>query len=656
MTAAPVRAAQDFRMRVAQPWTPAAEKPDTPAVAVAAPINEAETLILFPVTPLPPEPKLAPDTKPAPDYPTHAECRAELMEIAKGIEIVGGKVQARNKRQVAMDMFLTTFSHLKARGKFLRITSGPYYLDDADKQLIKLSKDSPNFKHLLLCLDYLPKHGYTTSILEAIMDCAARAEVRHHHRVAFFGADAIYIRSAENQMLKITQDYIQEVPVGADDVILIAPDMAAWPPLKELEPLMDEMRGQVGKACTQLLPDLPLTKHLTTRWSTDSILSPTQAHSLFIQRLLFVFAASRYSLWPITLLVGDQNSGKSTPLELMLVLLKDDPKAEAKALPGREDGIIAALTNSAICCFDNIDGARLDDPQRSTISDTLCHIATGAEVPWRKLHSDMEILHFKIQNHGCFTARTNPFAHRSDVLRRTQTFTMAPPDPANTIPKDLLKKQIHEARPRILAEILLRCQNMVRAHLKLGEKQYRGVSEMLDYEVFCYRCAEFEGALPETQALWKANHKQYLESITEHNFLILAIRIWLGRKGNVGREVSPLTLFGELHALFAETRNFPYRNPGQFGVHIKKNLSALVGVLGFDKPPTKSNHNYVFRPSEEEQKQCRQQYLDFDATDPFTLRMKQGEDQQDGDRYPMDGIESMDGIEPTRRMPDRSVM
>jgi hypothetical protein len=247
----------------------------------------------------------------------------------------------------------------------------------------------------------------------------------------------------------------------------------------------------------------------------------------------------------------------------MLVVFKNDAAAKTKSLPGKEDGLIAALTNSAVCCFDNIDGARLEDPQRSTISDTICHLSTGAEVPWRKLFSDMEVLDFKIQNHGFFTARVDPFSSRIDVHRRTITLTMEPPVIPGEVPegkegptKDHYTAWTHEARPRILAEILLRCQNMVRAHQQYGTKQYRSRTEMADYEIFTYRCAEYEGTLPETQALWEVSRKLYLEAITDHNFLVLALRTWLGKTGvpNPNREARHKLCSESLRACFRRRR------------------------------------------------------------------------------------------------------
>jgi len=559
------------------------------------------------------------------------------MWLSLGKEKVGGEWENKNPRQVAVDMRRATMQHMVDRGEFFRIGSGSYYLDKAASCLIPVSLTSPALRKLLWRLGYVPKSGFTAAILESIVDHAAMARVRPYHRVAYLSEEALYIRASDNTMLRIKADEIREVPLGTDDVILIANDLASWPPLKELKPLIEEMSATIGKTCTQIRPDLPLSHHLTTRWSTDSPLSPDQAHQLFITRLMFIFAASRYSLWPIILLIGDQGSGKSTPLELLLVLLRDDIAATTKSLPGKEDGLIAALTNSAVCCFDNVDGARLDDPQRSTISDIICHLSTGAEVPWRKLFSDMEVLNFKIQNHALFTARVDPFSSRIDVHRRTITLTMEPPEIPSEVmeekpTKELYRAWTYTARPRILAEILLRCQNMVRAHQQYGTKQYRSRTEMADYEVFTYRCAEYEGTLPETQALWEVSRKLYLEAITDHNFLVLALRTWLGRTGvpNPNREVSPQTLFGELESMFSETKNFPYRNPAQFGKHIGTNLPALR-VLGFAKVTTRSGHSYVFRPSESELERCHQTYKDFHAVN--MLRLTSMLRPNGGDRY-----------------------
>jgi hypothetical protein len=244
----------------------------------------------FPVT-SPPSTAIA-----AVPYPTNEDCKAHLMWLSLGKEKVGGKWENKNPRQVAVDMRLATLQHMVARGEFFRVGSGSYYLDKTASCIMPVSLTSPGLRKLLWRLGYVPKTGFTAAILESIVDHAALAPKRPYHRVAYMGKDALYIRASDNTMLRIKADKITEVPLGTDDVILIANDLASWPSLEELKPLIEEMRSRIGKTCTQIRPDLPLSHHLTTRWSTDSPLSPEQAHQLFIARFMFIFAAARYSL------------------------------------------------------------------------------------------------------------------------------------------------------------------------------------------------------------------------------------------------------------------------------------------------------------------------------------------------------------------------
>jgi hypothetical protein len=618
-------------------------------MAAAAELEDQQGKDPEPVASPPPMPALLPEVQPPKELALkhpHVECRADLMECSRGVyEGADGEEHKRNPREVDSDMRKITMRHLLARGYFFRVGFACFYLDLAANVLIEVSKDSADLKHLLWVLGYLPKRGHMPAIFDSIIDIAARSPMRPYHRMAYFGPDAIYLRASQNQMYRIKVDKIEQVPIGTDDVILITQDMADLPGLAELEPMMEEMRAAVGRACTQVRWDLPLSYHLTSRWALDSPLSPEQAHQTFITRLMFIFVASRYSLWPIVSLTGEQGSGKSTPLELLLCLLQDVDKAYASSLPSKEDPLIAILSNSSIVCFDNIDGAHLEDPKNGTISDTICHVSTGAEVPKRKLYSDNTLLKYRIQNHALFTAKVDPFASRTDVHRRTITLTMQPAEIQETGSKELLMEKIHEARPWIWAEILLRCQNMVRAHLEYGRNQYRCRSEMVDYENFTYRAAEFEGTLAETQALWEASRTLYLRSITESNPLVHCVRTWLGQRPNAlgqqgvcpnaGRIVSPATLFGELEAIFVGTRNFSFRSPTQFGNHIAKQISALK-VLGFDRVTVRGGYSYVCHPSAEEQDRSLQQYQDFErAATARALQILSRGSSHGGDRDPM---------------------
>jgi hypothetical protein len=572
---------------------------------------------LFPLNILPPH------QADVSSLPTHASCKVELDDISKGEDVIptekGDKIVKRNPRLVAQDMYTTTRKHMLLRGRFFTVEGQPYYLDKAANMLVEVNDKSPGLMYILRQIGYMPKHGFTPSVQQALIDSAARDVKRTRHRISYMSDDAIYMNAGDNRMIKITADAFQEVPVGTDDVILLAEDIAPWPSLAELEPLMREMHPKVGHACTQLIPELPLTKYMTTRWSHSSLISAMSAHQLYVTRLLFMTAASRYSLWPELLFVGDSGSGKSTPNELMLVVTKNDEQASCKNLPGKEDSFVASLLHNSIAVYDNIDGARLDDPQRSSYFDLICQLSTGAEIDMRTFYTPAGLTTLKLKGHGFFTCRFNPLASRDDVMRRTillQTDPAPTEEEAKNLPtKDDLRRNVMEARPAIIAEIILRSQNILRAHLSVKTK-YPTITDMRDYEVFTLLCAEYEGTLPETRLLWRQFMEQYRAGLAEHNPLARSIQLWLGKKSgsNAGREVSSATLFGDLKTIYQDIdQQFPYRSPVAFGRHIQSSLPSLR-ALGYATKAGKNGPVHMFTPDPQRLGTCIQMYEDFRAS------------------------------------------
>jgi hypothetical protein len=552
---------------------------------------------------------------------SHSACKADLDRISLGLErnpVTGGS-RKKNARLIPVEMWERVKEHFLARGKFFRCGTETYYLDEIDHLLIPISRDSSPLHLLLLKLGYLPTKQDTNAIIRALLNFASEMPLRTAHRLAFFSDDAIYVWSGENRMIRIRADEDpEEVATGVDGVVLLATDLAPWPDLETvLKPIMEEMHSTLGRACTQVRPDLPLSK-LTTRWAQEQAISAEMAHQFFTTRFLFCYAASRYSLWPLLMLLGEHNTGKSTASELILTLLTDDLEDNLQSFPGKEDNLVTGLADASICLYDNVEDVNLFDPQNSAISDLICGVATGMKVRRRKKYSDGENVTFKIKSHAFLSSRINPFT-RPDVLRRTIVLETEPADVATTVSKKGILKAVKEARPQILAEILLRLVNIVRAHHFYGEKQYQGRSEMVDYEIFTYRCAEYEGTLAETESMWDASRARYQKTLTEGNPLNYCISIWLGevnKQGtfiNLKRAVSPSTLWGELKGLFCELRTFKYDTPISLGKGVTKNLPSLR-TLGFDYDRTRGGRDYIFDPNPAALETCQQMYQDFKAT------------------------------------------
>jgi hypothetical protein len=509
--------------------------------------------------------------------------------------------------------FLARAGETPARAECFR-SPYPYLFDRATNKVIRLEgKDpGPEFMHLLRLIRLLDTQKATKLIASNLRQIAEVSPKRKLYHLSYMSDDAVYLNAGGTTMIKITADSISEVPLGTDGVILIADDIGAWPPLSELKPLIEEMQPKVGTACTKLLPDLPMTQLLTTRWSHDDILSHDQNHQMFLTRFLFIPAASKYPLWPLTLLKGEAGGTKSSGPEMILTFLRGEASL-AQALPMKEDALIASITNRSYVVYDNIDSFGLDDPKLASYSDRLCHIATGAEIDLRRLFTTNMKDTFVIHNHGVFTSRVNPFS-RSDVHRRTLTLDVAPAAPKK-IPKQKLFNAVLKARPALLAEYILRSQNILRAHLQHGAKVYPYQSEMVEYEAFTLVVSEYEGTLDSTVNLWAAYMKKYGETITSSNPLVHTVRCWLGKsKANANRAVSSTTLFGELRNVSEELgQPFTYKAVSAFGTALSKQISSLK-VIGYSREHDRTGTTYKFAPSDTEMIDCQALYREMAAT------------------------------------------
>src|SRR5579883_1618656 len=523
-----------------------------------------------------------------PQPKTYADHALFLNVLREGVEIRDGKTIRRPAHSVEQDIVKTVTDFLLARGEFFR-AAYPYYFDRVAHELIRLDSATPELFRILREMGLLAGQKHTeivTRNLRAIGDVASE---RTLHRFAFMGDTATYIRHSRATMLKITADTIEEVDLGTDGVILIANDLPDWPSLATLQPHIDDLHPQVGNTCTRLLPGLPMTDLLTTRWSQESVFRPEQAHQMFISWLLFPVAASEYTLWPILVNTGPQNSGKSTPLEL-LIAAWHGRYIEATALPKKDRDLTASATNRSLLIYDNI-----DEVQARDYDNFICNLSTGAEVDLARLYETNTLATFQLRNHVGLTARINPFT-RSDVMRRMIVLDVAPSQQKKTVDKAKLIRAVLAQRDRILAEYILRAQNILRAHQCAGDEDYEFQSQMGEYEAFTLRCADYEGTSAATRAIWSAYMRQYERSVTESNPLVFACRLWLGKGGNAGRQVSPATLFSELQAIYEDTDQvLTYRSPSAFGIHVAKNKSALE-VIGFGNPRTKNGNDYVFHP------------------------------------------------------------
>jgi hypothetical protein len=225
----------------------------------------------------------------------------------------------------------------------------------------------------------------------------------------------------------------------------------------------------------------------------------------------------------------------------------------------------------------------------------------------------------KLRVHAFFTARVVPF-DRADVMRRAVHLQLAPPAELGSVSKEQLLDRVLADRLPMLAEFILRSQNIARAYVAHSHTEYTYRSQMREYERFTLICAEYEGRLAETEALWAAYMRKHATTITQNNPLVSLLRLWIGKSGNDNRQVSTTTLHAELRALAEDLHaNMPYKSATSLGIIMARNRPPLRAIGWEEIRGKSSSPNHIFKPSAEELEIARQHYSDARAAgDMFT--------------------------------------
>ena len=415
----------ELEARAAAPQTPA----ESVTGATLQAVKDSDLLLVEEPTPwfLPPAPADSPEqaaSKPI-EYVPLAKTRENIDEIARSIEMIDGKPHKRPKRLVDRDMWQTTVTALVARGEFFRSADKGYYHDRAANVIMTVTKDDPTLWRHLRALGYQDGTGLGPAICRNLVHHAGLAPIHEVHRMAAMVGDAVYINIGNRKMLKLDPDSMSEVPIGTDGVYLIADDIAPWPSHQELTSHMDAMRDRIGRACTEVLPGSPLHTYFPLRYSDESPVGSDGAAQMLMSRLLFTFVANHYVLWPLLFHSGDQNSAKSTLFELWLAMLKNGKEDALFSFPSAMDGFVAAISNSSVAIFDNVDRVDFEARENKTYADKICNLAYGALETRRKLYSDGTPVKLTLKTHCFLTARVYPFNHAPDE-RRIIHLTMAP--------------------------------------------------------------------------------------------------------------------------------------------------------------------------------------------------------------------------------------
>ena len=415
-----------------------------------------------------------------------------------------------------------------------------------------------------------------------------------------------YINTGRNTMLRLDGEKIDQLACGDDGVYMLieGKPLLPWPELTSewLAEIATVQERLAGKG--MLAGDTPLCRQLMANYDEEGgFLVAAQYRQLLLSRVLSFWLRGVSSMRPILLATGEQNTGKSTLFDRIMWTLYG-PDYESGALPTDIRSFLAAVTSSSLRQFDNIDGADL-----TGYWDYLCKSASGGDVSIAVLYrTNVERL-YTIHCDLMLTARQNPSpSHRSDVSRRILHFPLAP-STGRVRGRDEMRRETAALRHELLTEIVARLGLVVRA--LRGTENYvvqEPISQMVDYETYTMRVADYEGWGAEMQAIWTGVMGQYRDAITEDAPLVMALRRWLGRglnsTQNVGRELTSAQLYDEMARQQGDEFTRTYRNASAFGRALRTHMTTLR-VLGVQRRKSHEGVRFVsFRPDADELARC----------------------------------------------------
>lgn len=532
---------------------------------------------------------------------TLEQARAEII----GLRTMENKL-GLNKAEMVYDRVK---DYLMQHGEFLNDGINPYYLSRANSQLCRISLDNPQWGSIMKDLGFVSARGDNSDLTYSFTIDALNLPPRTVGKFALSTKDAIYINAGKCAMFRVTNQDIEAVPVGTDNILLRAEDLGELP-VDAILAELPRVAGLVGNHTTKYLSTTPLSK-LTSRFDDTEHMTSEQQRQMCFTRLMFIVAADRYYLYPILTHLGESRSGKSTPFEILMTMLTGAPPFLG-SMPTNEGDFDAAVLNRTFLMADNSDRVPFD--KQKILEDRLCQVVTGYTATKRKLYTNGETFSATVRSHIFLTSCDMPYGS-PDTIARTLALRMRPRDPEQTITKGDILDPVIADRPAMIAELLIRAQNILIAHQQIGNARYEILTGMDGYEKFTYVCADHEGTLEETKELWLAQTRREADAQSSDNSMVYACRLFLGRGMQdsfdaMGKGISPSKLFQsiwEIHHQFG--LKFPFTNVDKFGRNLSKH-SIPLQVLGYSRPRTGKERLIKFTVDEAELKHCKQMYDD----------------------------------------------
>lgn len=462
----------------------------------------------------------------------------------------------------------TLIKDLRSRGEFYYDGQESYFFFNAEKKLVCIHPDDPEFyltlnKYKINRADHIYKYLQEACWVEALR-YGIKTDI---HRLAYYNRSTytLYLFNHANQIYRISPKNIDLVDNGTDGVLFIA-DPKAQP--FTMSPHSDK--------AVSLLDEIIVSK---INFAKD-LLCPNERRIVITLWFLSLFFESVMPTKPILAFIGQRRSGKSITLRKMGMLLFGS-HFNVTTIPDDLKDFDAAVTNSYIVFFDNA------DTKRSWLDDRLAILATGGNIKKRVLYTTNKLIEFPVRCFMAVTSRT-PHFRRDDVAERLVIMRVDQYDPSKLIGEVKLLSEVVQNRDEIMSEVMRYLQEVVKA-LKEGENlKVPGAFRMADFFTFAYKIAHYAGIKKTVKRVFDKLSREQSYFTLENEPIFELLLIWA--EENEEREVTNTELYKELSDLAEEKRikSF-YKSVRSFSQRLSNLRSNLEEFFDITERPISGN-------------------------------------------------------------------
>jgi len=375
-----------------------------------------------------------------------------------------------------------------------------YFFDKEEKMLMDL--ESNNFYCYVQDRYGIPKKDFQEikdSIMTKIWNSKKKIEA---HIFSYFDEKnfILYISDHDNGVYKLDGEKIEFVDNGTDGVFFEF--NSDFSPIRietegGLKGARYFVRGKISKKTEGLLGVKEGREILGFDWDTfregDSLLrrflvdrtnfATEEEKNLDINDQKFLLVIYFFSLFfeslqtekPILCFVGRKESGKSFIATSIGKILFGD-RFQSRHCPDTINDFKTVIGENSYLVFDN-----LDHFVKSEVVDALCVTATGGTVEKRKLYTDHEVVKIRPHVFLVLTTREAKFK-RDDLVSRLLLFNTKRIERPKS--KSFLYKELKDNRNKIMEEVLLNSNLIVKCLKQLKRQEVECVSRIADWETF----------------------------------------------------------------------------------------------------------------------------------------------------------------------------